>query len=132
MNFQRTLIIFVCAVLWWAEARAAEQSMIEVPQTVVIQATLDRAKVPKPAYLHHEEHLWLECEGCHHGKDANGRMVDYRPGDKVERCEHCHNSKAYLPEQIGTLKRAAHMLCLDCHRTQDPELSKCGVCHTKK
>jgi predicted CXXCH cytochrome family protein len=102
------------------------------PEQVVIQSTLDTEKVAKPAYLPHRTHQWLECEGCHHGKGTGGKMAEYAAGQKIEKCETCHNSKSSMPEMIATLKRASHMLCMDCHLRQDKDLAKCGVCHNKK
>jgi len=102
------------------------------PEQVVIQSTMDTEKVAKPAYLPHRKHQWLECDGCHHGKGTGGKMVDYVGGQKIEKCETCHNSKAGMPERIATLKRASHMLCMECHLQQDKDLAKCGICHAKK
>lgn len=102
------------------------------PEQVVIQSTLDPEKVARPAYLPHRAHQWLECEGCHHGKGPGGKMAEYGVGQKIEKCETCHNSKAGMPAMIATLKRASHMLCMECHLHQDKDLAKCGVCHNKK
>jgi len=102
------------------------------PVEVVIQATLDGEKVAKPAFLPHQTHQWLECEGCHHGRGADGKKVEYVAGQKIEKCEICHNTKVKMPEKVTTLKRAGHALCMECHRKNNVELTKCGVCHTKK
>lgn len=102
------------------------------PDQVVIQSSMDTEKVAKPAYLPHRTHQWLECDGCHHGKGPGGKMVEYVAGQKIEKCETCHNSKAGMPEMITTLKRASHMLCMECHLHQDKNLARCGVCHNKK
>ena len=102
------------------------------PVEVVIQATLDGEKVAKPAFLPHQTHQWLECEGCHHGRGADGKRVEYVAGQKIEKCEICHNTKVKMPEKVATLKRAGHALCMECHRKNNVELTKCGVCHAKK
>lgn len=102
------------------------------PDQVVIQAIMDAEKVAKPAYLPHRDHQWLECEGCHHGKGPDDKMAEYSIGQKIEKCEACHNSKAGMPERLATLKRAGHVLCMECHLQQDKDLAKCGVCHNKK
>jgi len=99
---------------------------------VVIQSTIDKEKVAKPAYLPHHNHQWLECDGCHHSKGPGGKMEDYVAGQKIKQCETCHNSKAVMPEPIATLKRASHRLCMECHLQQDKDLARCGVCHTNK
>lgn len=102
------------------------------PEQVVIQSNMDTEQVAKPAYLPHRKHQWLECDGCHHGKGTGGKMVEYVAGQKIEKCETCHNSKAGMSERIATLKRASHMLCMECHLQQDKDLAKCGICHAKK
>ncbi|WP_035274441.1 cytochrome c3 family protein [Desulfogranum japonicum] len=100
------------------------------PEEIILTPTIDIIKVPKPAYLPHHTHQWLECDACHHTQAENGKKVEYIPGQAIQKCESCHNSKAGMPERVSTLKRAAHVLCMECHRQQDKELTKCGVCHT--
>jgi len=128
-----TILAVCCAIASAQLAGATEDKGPEKgPEKVVIQAVMDAEKVARPAYLPHQTHQWLECEGCHHGKGPGGKMVDYVAGQKIEKCETCHNSKAGMPERIATLKRASHMLCMECHLKQDKDLVKCGVCHTPK
>ena len=102
------------------------------PEQVIMQSTNDMEKVAKPAYLPHHQHQWLDCDGCHHGKGADGKKVDWVSGQPIGKCESCHNSKAGRQEQVATLKRAAHKLCMECHLLNDKALARCGVCHTKK
>ncbi|WP_084312731.1 cytochrome c3 family protein [Desulfobulbus elongatus] len=99
------------------------------PDFVIIQSTIDTEKVAKPAYLPHRAHQWLECDGCHHGKGADGKKIKYVAGQNIEKCETCHNSRMTLPEKVATLKRASHRLCLACHRKQGKEYATCEVCH---
>lgn len=102
------------------------------PVDITLRTNIDAEKVPKPAFLPHQTHQWLECGGCHHGKDSAGKRIEYVAGQKIEKCEGCHNSKAGMPEKVATFKRAAHTLCMECHRKNDKELTKCGVCHKKE
>lgn len=102
------------------------------PEQVVMQSTIDKEKVARPAYLPHHTHQWLECDGCHHGKGSDGKKLDYVSGQKIEKCEACHNSKTGMQERLATLKRAGHRLCMECHLQNDKALARCGVCHTKK
>ena len=102
------------------------------PEQIVIQSNMDTDKVAKPAYLPHRAHQWLECDGCHHGKGPNGKKVNYSTGQKIEKCETCHNSKAGMPAQLSSLKLAGHALCMECHRKNDKQLTKCGTCHNKR
>lgn len=99
------------------------------PDFVVIQSTVDVEKNPKPAYLPHVKHQWLDCDGCHHSKGADGKKIDSIVGRKIEKCEACHNSTIELPVKVATLKRAGHRLCMECHRKQSKELAQCDVCH---
>ena len=123
-------VIFALSGAWlaatslWAEGYGPEQ--------VVIQATIDTEKVPRPAYLPHHIHQWLECDGCHHGKGQDGRKVDYVSEQKIERCETCHNSKTNMQQRLQTLKLAGHKLCMECHLQNDKDLARCGICHTRK
>ncbi|MBV5316324.1 MAG: class III cytochrome c [Desulfobulbaceae bacterium] len=123
-------ILAVCCAIFGAQVAFANED--NGPERVVIQSQIDTEKVAKPAYLPHQKHQWLECDGCHHGKGANRKMIDYVAGQKIEKCETCHNRKTGMPERIATLKRASHMLCMECHLQQDKDLARCGVCHTKK
>lgn len=102
------------------------------PEQVVIQSTIDKEKVARPAYLPHHTHQWLDCDGCHHGKGTDGKKADYVPGQKIEHCETCHNTKTGMQERLATLKRASHRLCMECHLQSDKDLARCGVCHNKK
>ena len=117
---------------------SAEESLLALaaeekgPVEITIQSTIDAEKISKPVFLPHQTHQWLECEGCHHRKGPDGKRVDYSAGQKIEKCEICHNSKAGMPEKVATLKRAGHALCMECHRKNDEQLTKCGVCHAKK
>lgn len=102
------------------------------PEQVTIQATIDTEKVAKPAFLPHHKHQWLDCDGCHHTKGADGKKVDWVSGQEIATCESCHNTKAGRQEQLATLKKAAHKLCMECHLRNDKELARCGVCHTRQ
>lgn len=102
------------------------------PEHVVIQSTIDKQKIPRPAYLPHHTHQWLECDGCHHTKGNDSKKIDYVAGQKIERCETCHNSKASNQQHLATLKRAGHKLCFECHLQNDKNLTRCAVCHSKK
>ncbi|MDD2465880.1 MAG: cytochrome c3 family protein [Desulfobulbus sp.] len=108
----------------WAEGYGPEQ--------VVIQSTIDKEKVPRPAYLAHHTHQWLDCDGCHHSKGPDGRKVNWVPGQKVERCATCHNTTTNMQQRLAKVKFAGHRLCMECHLQNDKDLARCGVCHNKK
>ncbi len=135
MKLQAGCFVILLFTLYWTgitSASAAFTGEGQGPEQVVMQSTVDPEKVPKPAYLPHHEHQWLECDGCHHTKSRNGKKVDWTPGQPIEKCETCHNSKAGLQEQFATLKRAGHKLCMECHIKSNAALAQCGVCHRPK
>ncbi|MCL2457669.1 MAG: cytochrome c family protein [Desulfobulbus sp.] len=103
------------------------------PADIALQAAIDPANTPKPAQFPHGAHQSrLDCAICHHGKGPeDGKRIAYAAGQKIEKCETCHNSKAGMPDKVNTFKNAAHSLCQDCHRKSRPELANCTTCHGK-
>ncbi|WP_028582714.1 cytochrome c3 family protein [Desulfogranum japonicum] len=100
------------------------------PAEITLESTIDTAKKPKPATFPHAEHQSrLACGDCHHGKDADGKKIDYVEGQEIGKCESCHNKAAGMPKKVASYKDAAHALCKDCHKQQDAKLAKCNVCH---
>lgn len=103
------------------------------PAEMTLESTIDKAKKPKPALFPHAKHQeTLTCADCHHGKDADGKKVEYTEGMKIEKCESCHNKAAGMPKKLTTFKEAAHKNCKGCHKEKDKKLAKCDVCHPKK
>lgn len=103
------------------------------PAEMTLQATVDPAKTPKPARFPHAEHQGrLQCSDCHHGKNDSGAQVAYSDGQKIEKCETCHNSSSGMPKNLETFKNAAHALCKNCHKENSNDLAKCSVCHVKQ
>ncbi len=102
------------------------------PAEMTLVSTIDKAKKPKSAIFPHAAHQEkLTCADCHHGKDADGKMVPYAEGQKIEKCESCHNKAAGMPKKLTTFKEAAHARCKSCHKKTDKKLAKCTVCHPK-
>ena len=102
------------------------------PAEIILQSTIDSAPTPKPAQFPHSAHQGRqECGACHHGKGPDGKRQAYVEGQKIEKCESCHNTKAGMPDKVNTFKNAAHTLCKDCHAKSNQELAKCGTCHKK-
>ena len=111
------------------------------PAEMTLESTIDKAKKAKPALFPHEKHQkTMTCGDCHHGKDADGKKVDYVEGQEIQKCESCHNKAAGMPKKLTTFKEAAHASCKACHKAKDKELgtpkdkalAKCTVCHPKK
>ena len=105
------------------------------------------SKKPKPAVFPHKMHqetLKLKCAECHHS-NADGKQVAYEEGQKIEKCESCHNKDVLAGKlkgklKLDTIKGAGHGNCLACHKEmakKDPALKakkidKCKACHPKK
>lgn len=99
----------------------------------------------KPAVFPHKKHQdTIKCEECHHGM-TDGKKVPYVEGQKIEKCDTCHNANVLAGKTKGnlaldTLKGAGHGNCLECHKEKanaDPALKekkidKCETCHPKK
>jgi len=121
------LLATCCVPCLLSSAQAADKG----PAEITLQSTIDPAKTPKQAFFPHGEHQSrLECKTCHHGKGADGKRISYVEGQKIDKCESCHNTKdAAMPEKVNTFKKAAHSLCQACHKKNKPELAKCSVCH---
>ena len=99
---------------------------------------------PKPAQFPHKMHQdKFKCAECHHGM-ADGKLVPYTEGMKIEKCVTCHTGdtlagKMKDKHKLDTLKGAGHGNCLECHKemaAKDPALKekkidKCAACHPK-
>jgi len=99
----------------------------------------------KPAVFPHKKHqATFKCAECHHGM-ADGKQVPFAEGQKIEKCDTCHNDKVLAGKTkdklaLDTLKGAGHGNCLECHKekaSSDPALKekkidKCDTCHPKK
>jgi len=103
------------------------------PADITLESTIDKAKKAKPAVFPHAKHQEkLACGDCHHSKDADGKQVAYVEGQKIEKCESCHNKAAGMSDKLTTFKDAAHANCKECHKKESKDLAKCTVCHPKK
>ena len=121
------LIALCCAPCLLTTAMAADKG----PAEITLESTIDGKAKPKPAFFPHGEHQSrLECGTCHHGKDADGKQVPYVEGQKIEKCESCHNSnEAAMPAKVKTFMKAAHAKCKTCHQKSDKKLARCTTCH---
>jgi hypothetical protein len=110
-----------------ANAMAADKG----PADITLQATKDAAPKPKPATFPHAKHqATLACGDCHHSKDAAGKQIPYVEGQKVEKCETCHNKAAGIANaKVATFKDAAHTNCKGCHTEKKAGPTKCDGCH---
>lgn len=134
--FKKTIVCFT-AFAFLAGFTAINSAMAETdkgPAEMVLQATVDAAKKPKPATFNHKKHqdnteVKMACGDCHHGKGADGKQTAYTDGMKIEKCETCHNKAAGLKKEIATFKDAAHTNCKGCHKEKAKGPQKCPECH---
>jgi hypothetical protein len=120
-------VVLTLAVGFGSSAMAADKG----PADITLQATKDAAAKPKPAAFPHAKHqATMACGDCHHGKDAAGKQEAYKEGQKIEKCETCHNSAAGLANKdVATYKDAAHKNCKGCHTEKKAGPTKCDGCH---
>lgn len=99
----------------------------------------------KPAVFPHKAHQdAFKCAECHHGM-ADGKQVPFVEGQKVEKCDSCHNATVLAGKMkdklaLDTLKGAGHGNCLECHKEKaktdaalkEKKIDKCDTCHPKK
>jgi len=123
---------------------AAEQ---KAPEVIDIQSKLWSEHTKGPVNFHHKKHqeeYKVKCDQCHHVyKDGKNT---WKEGDKVQKCEECHNEPTIkgekkLPEakQKLNLKIAFHENCQGCHKEMKKKdkakygkiPTTCIKCHTK-
>lgn len=129
------VFLFTCLTAVVASANSEKNNPANSyfgPDEIVMKSTVDKEQKEKPAFLPHKQHQWLDCDACHHGRGPDGKIVPYKKGILIEKCESCHNSKQTMPVKVATLKRAGHRLCMECHRQQNKELAQCIVCHKQE
>ncbi|PIE57224.1 MAG: class III cytochrome c [Desulfobulbus propionicus] len=105
------------------------------PAEMILESTINRSPTPKQAIFPHGAHQgMLPCRECHHGKDSDGIQIPYTDGQKIEKCESCHNTgNTQMVKKLNTFKKAAHAKCKACHfRTDKKVLGRCTTCHPKK
>ena len=107
------------------------------PAEMVLQSTVDPAKKPKLAFFPHAQHQeTFDCGTCHHGKDDSAQQVAYSDGQKIEKCDACHNTTSGMEKKLNTFKKAAHARCKACHKAlkkagKEAGPTKCTGCHKK-
>ncbi len=86
----------------------------------------------KPVEFNHAKHQeHFKCAECHHSKDAHGAQVAYVEGQKIEKCEACHDG-SMSNKKVKKFKGAAHVNCKGCHKAEKKGPTKCKGCHVKK
>jgi hypothetical protein len=139
--------IFGCSVValfvFYGAASVISAAVDTGPAEITIVSST--SKKPKPAVFPHKKHQdTLKCAECHHS-NTDGKQVAYKEGQKIEKCESCHNKDVLAGKTKGklkldTIKGAGPGNCLECHKAmakKDPALKerkidKCKACHPKK
>jgi len=112
----------VVTILWakaWGESQKRDDG---IPETVTIDVL---SKKYLPVNFPHQSHAEMsgDCVTCH----------DHSSAGKTSACSKCHSIKPSLKkDDVPSLKAAYHLQCVECHRQQDIELSRCTYCHTKR
>jgi len=134
---KKTVSVLSAMLLTLAMAAGICLAMDKGPEELVLKSTVDPAKKEKLAFFPHAQHQGeFDCATCHHGKDTAGKQAAYTEGQKIEKCESCHNTKAGMDEKLDTFKKAAHARCKECHKALKKEgkeagPTKCNGCHKK-
>ena len=120
----------------------------KAPDTINIKASLWPNPTKGPVKFSHKKHAEdykVACAECHH-VFKDGKNV-WKEGDKVDKCEACHNEPTITGEmklppdkQKLNLKIAFHKNCQGCHqqlKKKDPaKYAKipvtCAQCHPVK
>ncbi len=134
MSKKVLICIFAAVCLCIAGISVADNG----PAEMVLQATKDAAKTPKPAVFPHAKHQeFAPCAECHHSA-KDGKQVAYAEGMEIQKCEECHFKGSSMDKKLDTFKGAAHENCRECHKKaveEKPELAekfvKCLPCHQK-
>ncbi|MCG8470256.1 MAG: cytochrome c family protein [Desulfobacterales bacterium] len=98
----------------------------------------------------HAEEYKISCGECHH--DDQGKALDLKMGDNVQRCIECHTKPGKAPKGKGKKKlkgaekrayhaEALHQNCIKCHKAfnksykkehkvkKGPAPTSCKKCH---
>ena len=136
-----TALTFLACVAFTGSAFAtADKGPADITLETTMR-TVDKGKKPtkpKPAVFPHAKHQeTIDCADCHHSGKP-GALEAYKDGQKIEKCESCHNKAAGMPKKLETFKAVAHKNCKGCHSDiakADPSkkaLKSCKACHPKK
>ncbi len=135
MNTQRLAIKAAVAVFLAVAAfglfSGARTAVSQEDMTKISAEAFTQHTRPPAVFKHdqHNEKAKIEdCETCHHGKDAQGRLdpTDMSAGTP---CAECHAVK----NADGTpLMRAYHQQCISCHKERNLGPTNCAGCHKKE
>ncbi len=95
----------------------------------------------------HTTEYSITCGECHH--DSNGKTLNIKEGDDVDKCVVCHTNTGKLPKDKSLTKKekiamyhkeAVHSACKKCHRNVNKKVEEglkiaptgCKDCHKKK
>lgn len=87
------------------------------PETILLAKGTKQGTVTF-AHLSHEDRIG--CMECHHEMES--------PGAAAQGCHGCHNPQA---TDTFEAKKAFHLQCLGCHKTETRGPTTCAGCHAK-
>jgi hypothetical protein len=89
---------------------------------------IDRQAIGMDQSLHyrHIDATDGECGSCHHQYDPDTQKLYYVEGQE-ESCLYCH--KAQTEGNRISIRRAAHLSCIDCHHDYAGAPVECAGCH---
>jgi cytochrome c553 len=128
---KKSIILLVVTALTLSLALAVSMSFASDPGPAEITLNADGKKPAKFPHKEHQDRL-KDCGACHH-KDADGKQTPIAEGDKVVKCDSCHNAD-FANEKLRKWKDVGHGLCKACHTKEKAAgaPTKCGACHPKK
>ncbi|THB79467.1 MAG: cytochrome C [Desulfobacteraceae bacterium] len=134
-----------------AVSRHALYAKSTVADTFIMETDAYKKHTKGLVEFGHQQHVdayQISCGQCHH--DDQGRPLDLKPGDDVQKCIECHKEtkkvkgeKLSKKERINKYhKEALHANCINCHKAfnkkngdpkgKSPAPVSCSTCHPKK
>lgn len=124
---KRTAVVLILTLLAVATVALAAQ---QPPEEVVIDAAADKQSAVTFPHADHLERV-DDCTTCHHTAEGLTLESDV----KVETCSACHlDPEEGVPgmREMSLKKNPFHMVCVDCHKTEEKGPTKCFDCHPKE
>ncbi len=137
------IVSFFCAAGLYAGTQVAD--IIELNDPIYPK---HKKGIVKFSHKKHANDYGAKCGECHH--DNNGKPLDLKMGDDVQKCSACHKEVGKIPKKIKKAERikrfhksALHENCKACHRDwnkkqglkkSDPKAAPttCKACHPSK
>ena len=101
---------------------------------IILDSDLFQKKIQGPVGFNHMNHAGkygVKCQQCHH-VFVDGKNT-WQVGDKVVRCQVCHNEPATQHGKVVGLFQAFHANCQSCHKIAPKSAADnpCAFCHNQ-